>query len=32
MEITANGAKVWYELSGEGNERVVLLHGWGCST
>ena len=24
-----NGAEVAYELRGEGNSRVVLLHGWG---
>ena len=25
-----NGVEVAYELRGEGNSRVVLLHGWGC--
>ena len=25
-----NGAEVAWELRGEGNSRVVLLHGWGC--
>lgn len=32
MEMQAGGAKVHYELQpGEGS-KVVLLHGWGCST
>ena len=25
-----NGAEVAYELQGEGGNRVLLLHGWGC--
>ena len=32
MFAEAKGVRVYYELSGEGEERVVLLHGWGCST
>ena len=30
MEICAKGAVFHYELTGQGNRRVVLLHGWGC--
>jgi len=30
MEICAKGAVFHYELTGHGNSRVVLLHGWGC--
>lgn len=30
MEIQSRGVKIHYELSGSGNKRVVLLHGWGC--
>ena len=26
------GADVYYERTGSGKKRVVLLHGWGCST
>ena len=32
MELEANGAKIHYELTGQGSCRVVLLHGWGCDT
>lgn len=32
MELQANGAVIHYELSGQGSNRVVLLHGWGCDT
>ena len=31
MEKEIMGTKVHYELSGQGEKRVVLLHGWGCS-
>ncbi len=30
MEIQSMGVTVHYELSGKGDHRVVLLHGWGC--
>ena len=30
MEMLAGGVNVHYELSGSGEKRVVLLHGWGC--
>jgi len=26
------GTQIHYELMGQGEKRVVLLHGWGCST
>ena len=32
MEIHVSGVDVHYELTGSGARRVVLLHGWGCST
>lgn len=32
MEMTCGGTNIYYELSGHGERRVVLLHGWGCST
>ncbi len=32
LEKTVLGAKVHYEISGSGGKRVLLLHGWGCST
>ncbi|MBQ9211976.1 MAG: alpha/beta hydrolase [Clostridia bacterium] len=32
MFAQAKGAKVYYEMRGDHGERVVLLHGWGCST
>ena len=32
MTENLNGAQVNYEILGEGNSRVVLLHGWGCDT
>ena len=32
MFAQANGARVYYEIHGETGSRVVLLHGWGCST
>lgn len=32
MEIQAAGTTVHYERCGSGHNRVVLLHGWGCST
>lgn len=32
MEIRAKGAVFHYELAGQGENRVVLLHGWGCDT
>ena len=32
MEIHVSGVDVHYELAGSGARRVVLLHGWGCST
>ena len=31
MEMTVRGARIHYELTGQGTKRVVLLHGWGCS-
>jgi len=30
MEMECRGASVHYEMQGEGDKRVVLLHGWGC--
>ncbi|MDO4484379.1 MAG: alpha/beta hydrolase [Clostridia bacterium] len=32
MEQTVMGIRVHCELAGQGSKRVVLLHGWGCST
>ena len=32
MEIQAKGATVYYEMQGNGPKKVLLLHGWGCST
>ena len=32
MVATCCGADVYYEHTGSGKKRVVLLHGWGCST
>ena len=32
MDMQCAGVKLHYELAGEGGRRVVLLHGWGCST
>ncbi len=32
MEMHFSGVNMHYELSGSGEKRVVLLHGWGCST
>ena len=31
MEMTLQGVRVHYEISGHGERNVVLLHGWGCS-
>lgn len=31
MEMTLEGVRIHYEISGSGEKRVVLLHGWGCS-
>ena len=31
MEMTLQGVRVHYEISGHGERKVVLLHGWGCS-
>ena len=30
MEVQAKGVKVHCEITGTGEKRVVLLHGWGC--
>ena len=32
MEMPVGGVNVHYELAGNGEKRVVLLHGWGCDT
>ena len=32
MEMQVSGVNMHYELAGTGEKRVVLLHGWGCST
>lgn len=32
MEMQISGVHMHYELMGSGAKRVVLLHGWGCST
>lgn len=32
MDIKAAGTTIHCELSGAGEKRVVLLHGWGCDT
>ena len=32
MEMHLSGVNMHYELTGAGEKRVVLLHGWGCST
>ena len=31
VEMTLQGVRVHYEISGHGERKVVLLHGWGCS-
>lgn len=31
MKRTINGTEVSYRIEGEGENRVLLLHGWGCS-
>lgn len=30
MEAEVNGVRLHYELAGNGEKRIVLLHGWGC--
>ena len=32
MFAEAKGTKIFYTLEGSGESRVVLLHGWGCSS
>ena len=32
MNMQISGVEMHYELTGSGDKRVVLLHGWGCST
>lgn len=32
MNMQISGVDMHYELNGSGAKRVVLLHGWGCST
>lgn len=32
MEMQISGVNMYYEIAGSGPKRVVLLHGWGCST
>ncbi len=32
MEMQISGVNMHYEVAGTGEKRVVLLHGWGCST
>lgn len=32
MEMQLSGVNMHYEIAGSGKKRVVLLHGWGCST
>lgn len=32
MNMHLSGVNMHYELQGAGDKRVVLLHGWGCST
>ncbi len=32
MEMQVSGVDMHYEMAGSGERRVVLLHGWGCST
>ena len=32
MDMQLSGVNMHYELAGTGEKRVVLLHGWGCST
>lgn len=32
MEMQVSGVNMHVELAGTGEKRVVLLHGWGCST
>ncbi len=31
MKEMINGTEIHYRVSGEGKEKVLLLHGWGCS-
>lgn len=32
MNMQISGVNMHYEIAGSGEKRVVLLHGWGCST
>lgn len=32
MDMQIAGVNIHYEMSGAGNRKVVLLHGWGCSS
>lgn len=32
MNMQISGVNMHYEITGSGEKRVVLLHGWGCST
>ncbi|MDE6403122.1 MAG: alpha/beta hydrolase [Muribaculaceae bacterium] len=31
-ELTYNGGKMHYTVTGEGDRIVILMHGWGCNT
>ena len=32
MEMTAGNVKLYYEQMGNAGRKILLLHGWGCST
>ena len=32
MKEIISGTEIYYQISGSGDKRIVLLHGWGCDT
>lgn len=31
MDINIDGLKIKYKKTGEGKNKILLLHGWGCN-